>query len=129
VLTIDGQEVAAQSDRSKPGRPPNIVFLYTDDLARWALGAYGNREIKTPHLDRLARRGTTFRNGFTVTPVCSPSRAALMTSRYPSELGIADWIDPRKEPDLGLAPAAITWPELLKGFGYQTNGSCRLTRS
>ena len=43
-----------------------------------------------------------------------------MTSRYPSELGIADWIDPRKEPDIGLAPSAITWPELLKGFGYAT---------
>jgi len=84
------------------------------------MGAYGNREIKTPHLDRLARRGAIFRNAFTVTPVCSPSRAALLTSRYSSELGIADWIDPQKEPDLGLAPAAITWPELLKGFGYRT---------
>ena len=43
-----------------------------------------------------------------------------MTSRYPSELGIADWIDPNSEPDLGLAPSAIIWPELLKGFGYAT---------
>ena len=43
-----------------------------------------------------------------------------MTGRFPSELGIADWIDPRKEPDIGLAPEAITWPELLKGFGYAT---------
>ncbi len=104
-----------------PPRPrPNIVFLCTDDQAQWALGVYGNREIATPHLDRLARRGAIFRNAFTVTPVCSPSRAALMTSRYPSELGIADWIDPRKEPDIGLAPAAVTWPELLRGFGYAT---------
>ena len=52
--------------------------------------------------------------------MCSPSCAALLTSRYPSELGIADWIDPRKEPAIGLAPSAITWPELLKGFGYAT---------
>ena len=96
------------------------MFLCTDDQAQWALGAYGNREIKTPNLDRLARRGAIFRNAFTVTPVCSPSRAALMTSRYASELGIADWIDPSNEPDLGLAPAAIIWPELLKGFGYAT---------
>ena len=43
-----------------------------------------------------------------------------MTSRYPTELGIADWINPQQEPDLGLAPAAITWPELLRGFGYAT---------
>jgi len=99
---------------------PNIVFLYTDDQAQWALGAYGNADIQTPNLDHLARCGAIFKSAFTITPVCSPSRAALLTSRYPSELGIADWIDPRSEPDLGLAPAAITWPELLKGFGYST---------
>jgi arylsulfatase A-like enzyme len=111
-----------QDEAGKSGRRPrpNIVFLYTDDQAQWALGAYGNREINTPNLDALARRGAMFRNAFTVTPVCSPSRAALMTSRYPSELGIADWIDPRKEPDLGLAPSAVIWPELLKGSGYAT---------
>lgn len=84
------------------------------------MGAYGNRDIKTPHLDRLAQSGAIFRNAFTVTPVCSPLCAALMTSRYPTEVGIADWINPQREPDLGLAPAEITWPELLKGFGYAT---------
>jgi choline-sulfatase len=110
----------SETRQSRPHPRPNIVFLCTDDQAQWALGAYGNREIKTPNLDALSRRGAIFRNAFTVTPVCSPSRAALMTSRYPSELGIADWIDPRKEPDIGLAASAITWPELLKGFGYAT---------
>jgi len=114
------QAMAGAPAKSDVGLRPNIVFLYTDDQAQWALGAYGNRDIKTPHLDRLAQRGAIFHNAFTVTPVCSPSRAALMTSRYPSELGIADWINPQKEPDLGLAPAAIIWPELLKGFGYAT---------
>jgi choline-sulfatase len=107
-------------ERAGLGSRPNIVFLYTDDQAQWAMGAYGNRDIRTPNLDRLAQAGAIFHNAFTVTPVCSPSRAALMTSRYPSELGIADWIDPQKEPDLGLAPAAIIWPELLRGFGYAT---------
>ncbi|MFI5459782.1 MAG: sulfatase [Isosphaerales bacterium] len=119
-LARSSAEVRGEPGESPLPQRPNIVFLYTDDQAQWAMGAYGNRDIKTPHLDRLARRGAIFRNAFTVTPVCSPSRAALMTSRYPSELGIADWIDPQKEPDLGLAPAAITWPELLKGFGYAT---------
>jgi len=114
------EAVADESKKADVGARPNIVFLCTDDQAQWALGAYGNREIQTPHIDILARRGAIFRNAFTVTPVCSPSRAALMTSRYPSELGIADWINPSNEPDLGLAPSAITWPELLKGFGYAT---------
>ena len=103
-----------------PRSRPNIIFLCTDDQAQWAVGAYGNREIKTPNMDRLAARGAIFRNAFTITPVCSPSRAALMTGRYPSELGIADWIDPRKEPDVGLAPEAVTWPELLQRSGYAT---------
>jgi uncharacterized sulfatase len=121
---LSAKRTAAES-QPHPGEPrvperPSIVFLYTDDQAQWAMRAYGNPDIQTPHLDRLATRGAIFRNAFTVTPVCSPSRAALLTSRYPSELGIADWIDPRQEPDLGLAPSAITWPELLKAFGYAT---------
>src|SRR3954470_24266784 len=101
-------------------RRPNVVFLYTDDQARWAMGAYGNREIRTPNLDRLAREGALFRNALTATPVCSPSRASMFTGRYPTQLGIDDWIDPRTEPDLGLAPSAILWPELLKAHGYAT---------
>ena len=117
TISSGAQDEARQTN---PRSRPNLVFLYTDDQAQWALGIYGNREIKTPNLDDLARRGTIFRNAFTVTPVCSPSRAACMTSRFPNELGIADWIDPRKEPDLGLSPSAITWPELLKGCGYAT---------
>ncbi len=120
MVTATPKAVADDSQKADLGSRPNVVFLCTDDQAQWAVGAYGNREIKTPHLDRLATRGAIFRNAFTVTPVCSPSRAALMTGRYPSELGIDDWIDPNKEPDLGLAPSAILWPELLKGFGYST---------
>lgn len=103
-----------------PAERPNIVFLYTDDQARWALGAYGNKEIHTPNLDRLAQAGALFENAFTATPVCSPSRASMLTSRYPTQFGIADWIDPKSEPDLGLAPSAILWPELLKAQGYAT---------
>jgi len=99
---------------------PNILFIYTDDQARWAVGAYGNKEIHTPNLDRIAREGALFQNAFTVTPVCPPSRASMFTSRYPTQFGIADWIDPKIEPDLGLAPSAITWPKLLKARGYST---------
>lgn len=105
---------------SEEAERPNVVFLYTDDQAHWALGAYGNREIQTPNLDRLASEGALFRNAFTTTPVCSPSRASMFASRYSSELGIGDWINPRTEPDLGLAPEVIGWPELLQGNGYKT---------
>ncbi|MEO6810411.1 MAG: sulfatase-like hydrolase/transferase [Isosphaeraceae bacterium] len=105
---------------SKPSPRPNVVFLYTDDQGLWTEGAYGNREAKTPNMDRIAREGALFRNAFTATPVCSPSRASMLTSRYPTQVGIADWINPQSEPDLGLAQSAILWPELLKSAGYAT---------
>ncbi len=100
--------------------PPNLVFIYTDDQARWGMGAYGNAEVKTPNLDRLAAEGALFLNAFTMTPVCSPSRASLFTGKVPTELGIEDWIDPKHEPEVGLAPEFITWPKLLQKAGYKT---------
>jgi uncharacterized sulfatase len=101
--------------------PPNIVFVLTDDQAPWAVGASGNKQAITPHMDRLFQDGAYLPNSFVVTPVCSPSRASLMASRYGSELGITDWIHPKREPKLGLDPATVTWPEVLAKNGY-TNG-------
>ena len=105
---------------SAAATPPNIVFVLTDDQAPWAIGASGNKDAPTPNMDRLAREGAYLRSSFVVTPVCSPSRAALMTSRYGSELGITDWIHPRREPELGLDPELTTWPEVLQAAGYKT---------
>ena len=99
---------------------PNIVFVLTDDQAPTAAGFAGNTQLKTPHMDRLAREGAVLANSFVVTPVCSPSRASLVTSRYGSELGIVDWINPRAEPDHGLNPNTVTWMELLQDAGYAT---------
>src|SRR2546426_1164922 len=64
---------------------PNIVFICTDDQAPWVTGYAGHPEAKTPNLDRLFREGAYLANAFTVTPVCSPSRAATMTGRYGTE--------------------------------------------
>lgn len=99
---------------------PNIIFVYTDDQAPTAAGFVGNTQLRTPHMDRIAAEGAVLRNSFTVTPVCSPSRAELATSRYGSELGILDWINPRAEPDHGLNPNTVTWMELLQEAGYTT---------
>jgi len=71
---------------------PNILLILTDDQGAWALGAAGNREIVTPHLDRLAESGIRFENFFCVSPVCSPARASLLTGRIPSQHGVHDWI-------------------------------------
>lgn len=100
---------------------PNIIFVLTDDQAPTAAGFTGNPQLKTPNMDRIAREGATLTNAFVVTPVCSPSRASLVTSRYGSELGIVDWINPRSEPELGLDPEHVTWIELLQQAGYATS--------
>ena len=80
-------------DDDRPNkRPTNVLFILTDDQAVWAAGCYGNDEIRTPNLDRLAGTGTRFESFFVATPVCSPSRATLLTGRIPSQHGVHDWI-------------------------------------
>ncbi|MCC6698190.1 MAG: sulfatase-like hydrolase/transferase [Candidatus Hydrogenedentes bacterium] len=103
-------------------RRPNIVFICTDDQGPWALGRSGNPDAHTPNLDRLFGQGAYLPNSFVVTPVCSPSRASTMCSRYGTEVGITDWINHRlpSEASLGLDPGYTTWPELLRQAGYHT---------
>lgn len=99
---------------------PNLLFIMTDDQAPWAVGVSGNEQAVTPNLDAFFRSGAYLKNAYTVTPVCSPSRASLLASRYGSELGITDWINAKVEPGLGLAPETPTWPRLLAKAGYKT---------
>lgn len=99
---------------------PNILFILTDDQAPWALGLSGHPHAHTPYLDRLFQSGAYLPNSFTVTPVCSPSRVSTISSRYGTEMGITDWINPRVEPQHGLAPNVPTWPAELQKAGYQT---------
>lgn len=113
---------------------PNIVLVYTDDQAAWALGAAVKRgwfsdvsPAATPHMDRLAREGAIFRNSFCTTPVCSPARAAMMTGRYASEFGITDFIPQPGHKlfdatnQIALDPdASTTFAEVLQQHGYKT---------
>ncbi len=108
--------IASAADDSRP----NILFLFTDDQAPWALNASGYDQARTPVLDSLVKEGAYLTNAFTVTPVCSPSRASLMTSQYGSELGITDWLHPKREPENGLQPGTLTWAKVLQDAGYRT---------
>lgn len=99
----------------------NIISIVTDDQARWGLGIYGNKEVRTPNMDRIGYEGARFLNAFVPTPVCSPSRASFMTGRYGTQVGITDWIaPPEAERGVGLPAAAVTWPEVLRQLGYAT---------
>ncbi len=116
LLTLLGSSPATEAQTRV--RRPNIIFIQTDDQAAWALGVSGNRDAYTPNLDRFFREGAYLKNAFVSTPVCSPSRASLITSRYGSEVGITDWINPNLEPEMGLSTDVPTWTKLLADNDY-----------
>jgi arylsulfatase A-like enzyme len=102
-------------------RPTNVVFILTDDQAPHSLGVYGNTEIRTPHCDRLAQAGALFTRAFCTTPVCSPSRATLLTGRIPSQHGIHDWIREENEGEeaKALLEGEPTFCQALADHGYR----------
>ncbi|SEF16777.1 sulfatase-like hydrolase/transferase [Jiangella alba] len=103
------------------GDRPNLVVVTADDLAIWAVGCYGNAEIRTPHIDALARGGTRFTEFYCTSPVCSPSRASLLTGRIPSAHGVHDWIrggNGHDEPGIGYLDGLTSYPRLLADAGY-----------
>ncbi len=108
---------------------PNIVFILVDDLGWADLGCYGSTFYETPNIDRLASNATRFTNAYAASPVCSPTRAAIMTGKHPARLRITDWIpgqDPQNRKLLGpqdrhhLPLQEQTLAELLKAKGYST---------
>jgi N-acetylgalactosamine-6-sulfatase len=105
---------------SPAGRRPNILIILCDDLGYSDLGCYGNRVIRTPNLDRLAARGVRFTDFHVTSPVCSPSRASLLTGRYPQRFGIHHADLPESLPRYPLPASAVVFPALLKKAGYQT---------
>lgn len=108
---------------------PNFVFILVDDLGWKDLGVYGSSLYETPNVDRLASMGMLFTDAYAACPVCSPTRAAIMTGKYPSRLNITDWIpgdNPAGRLLMGttdnhqLALEEKTFAEALKEAGYKT---------
>lgn len=98
---------------------PNIIVIYCDDLGYGDLGCYGSDAIRTPHLDALAREGVRFTDWYSNSPVCSPSRAALLTGLYPAKTGVSHILGGKRGTE-GLKPEAKTLAERLKESGYGT---------
>ncbi len=111
---------------------PNIILILLDDYGWRDTGCYGSTFYETPHLDRLAAEGMRFTDAYAACPVCSPTRASLMTGKYPARVGVTDWIDwgnwvhPARgvlvdAPYLkGLPPGETTVAAALRQGGYQT---------
>lgn len=100
-------------------KPPNIIFIFIDDQGYYDLGCYGATEIDTPNIDAIATEGTRFTDYYAAAPICSPSRAGLLTGSYPRRVGLATWVQ-RADSPLGLHPNELTIAELLKSNGYAT---------
>ena len=117
------------SDSKKTSTKPNIIVFFIDDMGSQDLGCYGNTFNQTPNIDKLAKMGARFTDAYSACTVCSPSRAALMTGKYPAQLHITDWIagHVKKNPKLLIPDWKLFLPleektvaEYLKEVGYAT---------
>ena len=109
---------SVSSASTNPVRP-NIIFIFVDDQGYYDLGCYGATEVKTPHIDRMAAEGTRFTDYYAAAPICSPSRAGLLTGCYPRRVGNATWVHRADSPS-GLHPNELTLAELFKTRDYAT---------
>ena len=107
---------------AQPGKP-NIIYIMTDDLGYADLSCYGRKDYQTPNLDKLASQGVKFMNAYSAAPVCTPSRVAFMTGRYPARtpVGIHEPLEwSTKDSMMGLSPDVPSIATLLKQNGYKT---------
>ena len=99
-------------------RPPNVVLIFADDLGYGDVGCFGAKDIKTPHIDRLAREGKRFTDFYVSQPVCTASRASLMTGCYSQRVGLAGALNHTSTN--GIAASELLLPEICKRRGYAT---------
>ncbi|MFN4259348.1 MAG: sulfatase [Gemmataceae bacterium] len=131
LLSASGPLNAAQPQK----RPPNIIFVLVDDMGYADIGCMGCKDIRTPHIDRLAKEGVRFTNFYANAPVCTPTRAAFITGRYQQRAGLEwalgftaeqyrrvgdKWVPEPDKLALGLPAGERTIADLLKEAGYGT---------
>ena len=108
-----------EDDRAGPVAPPNVIVILTDDQGTADLHIAGASDIDTPHMDALARRGVRFSQFYAAAPVCSPSRAGLLTGRHPVRAGMPGNA-PSEEGKPGMPGREVTIAEMLRTAGYAT---------
>jgi len=118
---------AMAKEEEAPPKKPNFVFFLVDDLGWRDVGCYGTKFYETPAIDRLASEGMRFTDAYAACPVCSPTRASILTGKYPARLNLTDWIPGHKPKDPKLLVPAfhqelplaeVTIAEALKAAGY-----------
>lgn len=102
---------------------PNIIYIMTDDLGYADLSCYGRKDYQTPNLDKLASEGMKFTNAYAAAPVCTPTRTAFMTGRYPARttIGLLEpWTPVKRDSAIGLNASDYSVAALVKRAGYKT---------
>jgi arylsulfatase A-like enzyme len=122
ALAISGcQDVTGSASNRALNRKPNLLMILVDDLGYGDLACYGAKDMRTPHVDRLMSQGIRFDNFYANCPVCSPTRAALLTGRYPDLVGVPGVIRTHIKDNWGLlSPHAVLIPQVLKKADYHT---------
>ncbi|MCX6214739.1 sulfatase-like hydrolase/transferase [Spirosoma sp.] len=120
-LVLFCQPVRVVGQAKSPVKKPNILLILADDLGYGDLGSYGAPDIRTPHIDSLVRAGMRFSHFYANSSVCSPSRAALLSGRYPEQVGVPGVIRTMPDDNWGyLSPTSTLLPSVLKKNGYHT---------
>lgn len=119
LLSLGALAVSLSGLADATRNPPNLILILADDLGQGDLGVYGNDRIRTPNIDELARRGVMLTQHYASGNVCTPSRAGLMTGRYPIRSGLAA-LSAAEQPGWGLPDAEYTMAEAMRDAGYAT---------
>ena len=99
---------------------PNVLFIVLDDMNDWAGCLGGHPDVKTPNIDRLARRGVLFTNAHCTSPICNPSRAAVLTGMRPETTGVyTNGLIPNQASYIDYVPDTVTFPEHFRANGYR----------
>lgn len=119
ILLLMVLQLAISATGIHAANKPNVVIIFVDDQGYYDLGCYGATEVMTPRIDALAAGGVRFTDYYAGAPICSPSRAALLTGCYPRRVGLATWVQ-RADSRIGLHPDELTIAELFRADGFRT---------
>lgn len=118
IVLLGAILIISACNKAKIINPPNIIYIFTDDLGYGDIGVFGANDIKTPNIDRIAAEGIKFTEFYSASAICTPSRAGLLTGRYPQRMGVNGVFFP--ESFEGMPQEEITIAEMLKQVGYST---------
>ena len=109
LACLSGMVICVVSMAARPldaDQPPNVIIIFVDDQGYYDLGCYGATEVKTPRIDAMAEAGTRFTDYYSAAPICSPSRAGLVTGCYPRRVGNHIWVH-RADSQSGIHPGVF----------------------